>query len=62
MNADKRRSKSRKHKPGTTDVLSNPGLMRQIEKSRVFYAAGGKGLSFEDVFREPLHPTRRGRR
>ena len=44
------------------DVLSDPGLMRQIEESRTFYAAGGKGLSFEDVFGEPLRPARRDRR
>jgi prevent-host-death family protein len=46
----------------TLDVLSDPGLMRQIEESRAFYASGGKGLSFEDVFGEPLHPVRKGRR
>ena len=46
----------------TLDVLSDPGLMRQIEESRAFYAAGGKGLSFEDVFGEPLQPVRKKRR
>ena len=46
----------------TLDVLSDPGLMRQIEESRAFYASGGKGLSFEDVFGEPLHPVRKRRR
>ncbi|HEY7658760.1 MAG TPA: type II toxin-antitoxin system Phd/YefM family antitoxin [Burkholderiales bacterium] len=46
----------------TLDVLSDPGLMRQIEESRAFYAAGGKGLSFEDVFGEPLQPIRKKRR
>jgi len=46
----------------TLDVLSDPDLMRQIEQSRAFYAAGGKGLSFEDVFGEPLHPARKSRR
>ena len=46
----------------TLDVLSDPGLMRQIEESRAFYAAGGKGLSFEDVFGEPLRPVRKRRR
>ena len=44
------------------DVLSDPGLMRQIEESRAFYATGGKGLSFEDVFGEPLRPVRKKRR
>lgn len=62
MSADKRRLKARKRKPGTIEVLNDPGLMRQIEKSRAFYAAGGKGLSFEDVFGEPLRPVRKGRR
>lgn len=46
----------------TLDVLSDPGLMRQIEESRAFYAAGGKGLSFEDVFGEPLRQVRKRRR
>lgn len=47
---------------GTLDVLSNPGLMRQIEGSRAFYASGRKGLSFEVVFGEPLRPARKSRR
>jgi prevent-host-death family protein len=34
----------------TVDVLSDPDLMRQIRLSRRFYAARGRGLSFEDVF------------
>ena len=46
----------------TLDVLSDPGLMRQIEESRAFYASGRKGLSFEDVFGEPLRPVRKNRR
>ena len=46
----------------TLDVLSDPGLMQQIMESRAFYAAGGKGLSFEDVFGEPLTPVRKRRR
>jgi prevent-host-death family protein len=36
----------------TLDVLSDAELMKQIRRSRRFYAAGGKGLSLEDVFRE----------
>jgi antitoxin YefM len=44
------------------DVLADPALMRQIEQSRNFYAAGGRGESFEDVFGEPLEPVRRKRR
>ena len=47
---------------GTLHVLSDRRLMRQIDKSRVFYAAGGKGLTFEDVFGEPLKAIRKGRR
>jgi antitoxin YefM len=46
----------------TLDVLSDPHLMRQIQQSRAFYAAGKKGLSFEDVFGEALHPTKKSRR
>lgn len=46
----------------TLDVLSDPGLMRQIEEGRAFYASGETGLSFEDVFGEPLRPARKGRR
>ena len=36
----------------TLDVLSDADLMKQIRRSRRFYAAGGKGLSVEDVFGE----------
>jgi prevent-host-death family protein len=46
----------------TLDVLSDPDLMRQVRESRAFYASGKTGLSFEDVFGEPLRPVRRGRR
>jgi prevent-host-death family protein len=45
----------------TLDVLSDPDLMRQIAESRAFYKAGKKGLSFEDVFGEPVTPTRKRR-
>lgn len=46
----------------TLDVLSDPDLMRQIRSSLRFYAARRRGLSFEDVFGEPLRPARkRGR-
>jgi antitoxin YefM len=38
----------------TLDVLSDPGLMSQIAESRAFYKTKHKGLSFEDVFGEPL--------
>ncbi|OGX08153.1 MAG: toxin-antitoxin system subunit antitoxin [Nitrospirae bacterium RIFCSPLOWO2_12_FULL_63_8] len=46
----------------TLDVLSDPALMRQVQESRAFYASGKTGLSFEDVFGEPLRPVRRRRR
>ena len=47
----------------TIDVLSDPDLMRQIRASRTYFARGGKGLSFEEVFGEPLTARRpRGRR
>jgi len=46
----------------TLDVLSDPDLMRQVQESRAFYASGKTGLSFEDVFGEPLRPVRRHRR
>lgn len=46
----------------TLDVLSDPDLMRQIRASERHLARGGKGLSFEEVFGEPLHPHRRRNR
>ena len=46
----------------TVDVLSDPKLMRQIRASRRFYAAGRRGLSFEDVFGEPIIQAKRRRR
>jgi prevent-host-death family protein len=45
----------------TLDVLSDPALMKQISRSRVFYRSGRKGLSFEDVFGEPLTPAKKRR-
>lgn len=42
----------------TLEVLSDPALMRQIRRSQQFYAKGGKGLSFEEVFGEPLETTK----
>ena len=44
------------------DVLSDPDLMRQIRESEAYFASGGKGLSFEEVFGEPLHPAKRGKK
>jgi prevent-host-death family protein len=46
----------------TLDVLSDPDLMRQIRESEAYFAAGKKGLSFEEVFGEPLALARRKKR
>ena len=46
----------------TLDVLSDPDLMRQIRASERYFAKGGKGLSFEDVFGEPLLPVKKHKR
>lgn len=46
----------------TLDVLSDPVLMHQFRKSQAFYKKGKTGLSFEDVFGEPLIPPKKSRR
>jgi prevent-host-death family protein len=46
---------------GTVDVLSDADLMRQIRKSRRHFAAGGKGVAFDEVFDEPVATKRRRR-
>jgi antitoxin YefM len=46
----------------TLDVLSDEALMKQIGRSQTFYRNGGKGLTFEEVFDEPLTSTRKRRR
>ena len=46
----------------TLDVLSDPDVMKQIHQSQRFYAGGGRGLSFEDVFGEPLVAPKASRR
>lgn len=38
----------------TVDILSDPEMMKQIEKSRKYYCKRKKGLTFEDVFGESL--------
>ena len=43
----------------TLDILSDPDMMKQIRQSRRFFAKGAKGLSFEDVFGEPLAPVKK---
>ncbi|HQR16177.1 MAG TPA: type II toxin-antitoxin system Phd/YefM family antitoxin [Nitrospira sp.] len=45
----------------TVDVLSDPGLMSQIAESRAYYKTKRTGLSFEDVFGEPLTPVKKRR-
>ncbi len=45
----------------TVDVLSDPALMSQIAESWAFYRSKRKGLSFEDVFGEPLVPMKKRR-
>ena len=46
----------------TLDVLSDPSLTQQIQRSREFYARGGKGLSLEEVFGEPFPVAKRRKR
>ena len=46
----------------TIDVLSDPDLMQQIQKSLAYSARHRKGLSFEDVFGEPLLPPKKRHR
>jgi len=46
----------------TLDVLSDPVLMRQLRRSQRFYAEDRQDLSFEDVFGEPLIPTKKRKR
>ncbi|MBI5853773.1 MAG: type II toxin-antitoxin system Phd/YefM family antitoxin [Nitrospirae bacterium] len=45
----------------TLDVLSDPALMKQINRSKAFYRSGKKGITFEDVFGEPLTPVKKRR-
>jgi prevent-host-death family protein len=46
----------------TLDVLSDPELMQQLRSSLSFYAGGGRGLSFEEVFDEPLIQQKKRKR
>ncbi|MBI4192785.1 MAG: type II toxin-antitoxin system Phd/YefM family antitoxin [Betaproteobacteria bacterium] len=45
----------------TLNVLSDQRLMKQIRDSERYFARGGKGISFEDVFGEPLRIKKRVR-
>jgi len=42
----------------TLDVLGDPAMMRQLRKSLAYFAKGGKGRTFDDVFGEPLRSSR----
>ncbi|MGH7828396.1 MAG: type II toxin-antitoxin system Phd/YefM family antitoxin [Candidatus Binatia bacterium] len=44
------------------EVLSDLSLLDQIQRSKSFYSKRKKGLSFEDVFSEPLHRPKRRKR
>ncbi len=43
----------------TLDVLGDPDLMRQIRKSEAYFASGKKGISYEELFGEPMKPRKR---
>ena len=47
---------------GSLEVLSDPVLMKQIRRSKTFYARGRRGSSFEAVFDEPLHARKQRKR
>jgi antitoxin YefM len=44
------------------EVLSDPDLMKQIQRSKDFYAKRKQGESFEAVFGEPLHIRKKRKR
>jgi antitoxin YefM len=44
------------------EVLSDPDLMKQIHRSKSFYAKGKQGMSFEAVFGEPLQARKQRKR
>ena len=43
----------------TLEVLSDPEMMEQIRKSRRYFGSRRRGLSFEDIFDEPLSTATR---
>ena len=45
----------------TLEVMGDATLMKQIRASEAYFAGGGKGMSFEDVFGEPLRRVRKKR-
>jgi len=44
---------------GTVEVLIDRGLMSQIRRGKKYFKKKQKGLSFEEVFGEPLRPKRK---
>ena len=40
------------------EKLARPDIMRQVRKSLKYFAKGGKGKTFEDVFGESLFPRK----
>ena len=47
---------------GSLEVLSDPDLMKQILRSKSFYANGKQSMSFEAVFGEPLQARKQRKR
>jgi len=43
----------------TVDILGDPDLMRQIARSRRYFARGGRGLSLDEALGEPGSRPRR---
>lgn len=46
----------------TIDVLSDSDLMSQIQKSQAYYRTDQRGISFENVFGEPLVSKKKHRK
>ena len=46
----------------TIEILSDRDLMQQIRKSQAYFETEQKGLSFDEVFGEPLVPPKKSRR
>lgn len=44
------------------EVLSDPDLMKQIRRSKSFYAKRKQGMSFEAVFGGPFHARKQRKR
>jgi len=50
------------HLKGSLEVLSDPDLMKQILRSKSFYAKVKQSMSFEAVFGEPLQARKQRKR